>query len=229
MTNETHKSYTNADLGRAYRDTRERVTALIRELPDHELKTVVPACPAWSVRDVVGHLAAVAEDMVSRRLTRPPNEAETAAQVERMRDRSVPQLLADWEKAAASSIEAGLVSTIRISVIDVTSHEHDLRSALSRPGARDSEAVRLVSEMLMETLRPPVPLRVVMEDAEFHVGPEAEAGQELVLTTSRFEAVRWRMGRRSAAQLAAMQWSADPAAVLGKLMVFGPAEDDVIE
>jgi hypothetical protein len=37
------------------------------------------------------------------------------------------------------------------------------------------------------------------------------------------------MGRRSAAQLAALDWSADPAAVLGDLVVFGPSAADIIE
>ena len=231
QTNQTRKSYTNVDMGRAYRDTRERVMALIRELPDGALETMVPACPAWSVRDVVAHLAANAEDIVAGGTrTRPPTDEETAAQIERMRDRGVPRLLADWE-AAAASFEDGLTSALRLPVIDITSHEHDIRSAVSRPGARDSEAVRVCSQMLLMSLRPPVPMRVVVEDDEFRAGPEAEPGQEreLVLTTSRFETLRWRMGRRSAAQLAAMRWSGDPAAVLDHIMIFGPADADVIE
>lgn len=238
LTDETHKPYTDADLGRVYRDTRERITALIRELSDDALKTMVPACPAWSVRDLVAHLAANAEDVASGvRRTKPPSDEETAAQIERMRDRSVPLILAGWEKDAPI-IDAAMASRMRTLVIDITSHEHDLRSALSLAGARDSEAVRLCSMILLQRMRPPVPLRVVVEDAEYHVGPEAEhvgpeveaqAQQQLVLTTTRFEALRWRMGRRSAAQLAAMQWSADPAAVLGKLVVFGPADADVVE
>jgi hypothetical protein len=51
----------------------------------------------------------------------------------------------------------------------------------------------------------------------------------VVLTTTRFEAFRWRMGRRSRAQLAALAWSADPAAVLDNLAIFGPAASDIVE
>ena len=50
-----------------------------------------------------------------------------------------------------------------------------------------------------------------------------------VLHTSRFEALRWRTGRRSRAQLAAMDWSDDPAPVLDHLYLFGPADADVVE
>ena len=51
----------------------------------------------------------------------------------------------------------------------------------------------------------------------------------LGLTTTRYEAFRWRMGRRSRGQLAALDWSGDPAPVLDHLVVFGPAGADIIE
>ena len=93
--------------------------------------------------------------------------------------------------------------------------------------ARDTEAVRYCAERLLSGLRSPAPLRVVVEDAEFRIGPDDEA--ELILTTSRFEALRWRMGRRSRAQLVALDWSADPTHVLDHLVAFRPATSDVIE
>jgi hypothetical protein len=37
------------------------------------------------------------------------------------------------------------------------------------------------------------------------------------------------MGRRSGAQLAALDWSADPAPVIDHLAVFGPAAHDIVE
>jgi hypothetical protein len=51
----------------------------------------------------------------------------------------------------------------------------------------------------------------------------------LTLRTTRFEAFRWRMGRRSREQLAALDWSGDPTPVLGHLVVFGPARTDIAE
>ena len=66
-----------------------------------------------------------------------------------------------------------------------------------------------------------------MEDTEFRAGPDNAT--ELRLTTSRFEAFRWRMGRRSRAQLAGLDWSGDPAPLLDHLTIFGPAARDIIE
>ena len=106
-------------------------------------------------------------------------------------------------------------------MIDVASHEQDIRGAIGRPGARDNAAIRRVTPMLLDWLA--VPVRIGTEDGV--TGDDAE----LALSTTRFEAFRWRMGRRSQAQLAAMAWSADPAPVLADLTVFGPSPTDIIE
>jgi hypothetical protein len=179
-------------------------------------------------------LAANAEDMMSGSMSGgPPSPEETAAQVERMRGRSMAEMLASWETNAERLEDEVSANGMRMPLIDLTSHEHDIRGALARPGARDTAAVQICSQFLLERMRPPVPVRIVVEDTEFRVGPpdvqwDADAA-ELVLNTSRFDALRWRMGRRSPAQLAAMRWSADPAPVLNHLFVFGPAKADVIE
>jgi hypothetical protein len=72
-----------------------------------------------------------------------------------------------------------------------------------------------------------VPLHVTVEGARYRRGPDA--GAEIRLTTTRFEALRWRTGRRSRAKLAAMDSSGDPTPVLDHLYLFGPAEADLIE
>lgn len=206
-----------------YRATRERVTALVSDLDLAALETPVPACPGWSVRDVVAHLAANA----AGELTTPPTEEETAAQMARWSGRGIAEILAVWREAAPKYEETLGASTTVAPLIDIVSHEHDIRAGLCRPGARSSAAVHHCAEWLLASLRTPVPLRVVVEDAQFQT--DRTEGGELVLTTSRFEALRWRMGRRSRAQLAAMDWSADPAPVIDYLAVFGPAITDISE
>ena len=87
--------------------------------------------------------------------------------------------------------------------------------------------VRLGADRLLTWMQPPVALRVVVEDETYDLGP---AGQEpIVLRTGRFEALRWRMGRRSRLQLAGLDWAGDPSPVLGHLVVFGPSPADITE
>ena len=215
------------DLARLYRDTRERLTALVAGLDEAALATPVPACPGWLVQDVVAHLAAVVEDALAGRLTGPPSEAETAVQVARYKGRPMLQTLDGWTAGAPRFEEAISALDIPPAVIDVASHEQDIRGALGRPGARDCPAVQQMAGWLLRGLRTPVPVRITVEDAEFRIGPSGDP--VLGLRTTRFEAFRWRMGRRSRNQLAALGWSGDPAPVLDHLVVFGPASCDVIE
>ena len=69
------------DLAGLYRDTRERLSDLIAGLDAAALRTMVPACPLWAVRDVLAHLTAITEDALAGRLSGPPDEEFTAAQV----------------------------------------------------------------------------------------------------------------------------------------------------
>jgi len=216
-----------ADLARMYRETRERLTALVAGLDQKELGAPVPACPGWSVADVIGHLAAIPEDALAGRLTGPPSEEETAAQVDRFRGRPMAQTLAGWTELAPRFEEVVAAFKVWPAVIDVASHEQDIRGAVGRPGARDTEVIREMSGWLLARLSLPVRLRVTVEDAQIQVGPEGEP--VLGLTTTWYEAFRWRMGRRSRDQLAALDWSGDPAPVLDHLVIFGPARADVIE
>ena len=181
-------------------------------LDDAAWNTAVAACPGWSVRDVVAHVAAVAEDWVSGRLAGPPTDEETAAQIARFGGCDVAEILAAWTDAAAQLDHMAETAGVKPPLGDIVVHEHDVRGAIGRSGARDSAAVWHTSDLLLAALRTPVPLRVMVEDAKYRSGPDDRA--EILLRTTRFEALRWRTGRRSRAQLAAMDWSGDPTPVL---------------
>lgn len=214
-------------IARLYQETRERIIALVTGLDDAACSTAVAACPGWSVRDVVAHLAAVAEDWVSGRLAGPPTDDETAAQIARFGGHDVAEILAAWTDAAAPLDQLAETAGVKPPLGDITVHEHDVRGVIGRPGARDSAAVWHSSDQLLTALQTRVPLRVTVEDAQYRSGPDDRA--EIGLRTTRFEALRWRTGRRSRGQLAAMDWSGDPTPVLDHLCLFGPADADVIE
>jgi uncharacterized protein (TIGR03083 family) len=220
-------------LSRLYGDSRARLLALVGGLDEPGLATPVPACPGWRVRDVVGHLAAVGEDVLEGRLTGPPTEEQSAAQVARYAGRPFGDVLARWDELAPSFAAAIDGFEVWPAVLDVATHEQDIRGALDAPGARDTEVVRLGSDRLLTWLRPPAPLRVVVEDGSYEVGLEGlsppDGGATILLTTDRFEAFRWRLGRRSRRQLADLDWTGDPSPVLDHLVVFGPAATDIDE
>ncbi len=214
-------------LSQLYGDSRVRLLALVSGLDEKGLAAPVPACPGWRVRDVVAHLTAVGEDVLEGRLTGPPTEEQSAAQVARFRGRPFPEVLARWDELAPRFASAIDGFEVWPAVLDVATHEQDVRGALGVPGARDSDAVRLGSDRLLRWLRPPVPLRVMVEDGSYDLGPDGD--DVILLRTDRFEALRWRMGRRSRRQLADLDWAGDPSPVLDHLVVFGPAATDIDE
>jgi len=214
-----------ADIGLLYRATRKRLSALV--LDAGQAHVAVSACPGWSVHDVVAHLVAVVEDAMAGRLNGPPSDDFTAEQVARNRDHDVPDMVARWA-AIAEPFEAALTS-MRIwpAFIDVLAHEHDLRGALNRPAGRQSEEVLLASFQLLSTLNSSRRLAILVADRKILVGPDNEA--ELSLSTTPFEAFRFRLGRRSKAQMQRMAWSGDPEPVLGDLTIVGPSPLDIVE
>lgn len=216
---------TAVDIAGSYQDVRRRIIELVSALDEQDVP--VAACPAWSVRDVLAHLAAVAQDWSSGEFSRPPTDEETAAQVARFDGQQVPDICSAWTAAAAKLEELAATRGLVAPIEDVTSHEHDIRTAIGRPGARDSAAVWYSADQVLRIVETTQPLRVAVEDADYRSGPAD--GDEIMLRTTRFEALRWRTGRRSRAQLLAMDWSADPTPLLGDLCLFGPAETDIVE
>jgi hypothetical protein len=190
--------------------------------------TGVPACDGCASHYVVAHAAAVAEDAAAGRITGIPSDEHNAGQVARLAAVGAGDLLELWDASAAQFEE--IVGAFRVwpAVIDVASHEQDIRGAIGRPGARDCDAIRHGVAHLLAILSVPVPLRVVLEDGEHLVGPDSDAAV-LTLATTRFETFRWRMGRRSRAQLAGLRWSGDPTPVLDHLCFLGPARRDILE
>ena len=143
------------DLGRLYHATRERLVGLLAELDEADLATRVPACPAWLVRDVVAHLCAVSGDVLAGRLTRIATEAETAAQVARFRDHDLAGILAAWQDTAPRFEQLIGARAVWPAVIDIASHEQDIRGAVGRPGGRDAEVIWHGAGWLLTRLRPP--------------------------------------------------------------------------
>lgn len=212
-------------LAELYQQTMDRIVELV-SAPEVSVDTAVAACPGWSVRDVLAHMAGVAQDWAAGRRVAPPNDAQTAAQVARFDGCGLDDILRAWGDAAAE-LPRLAQEAIAPPLGDIVVHEHDIRDAIGRPGARDSAALRQVSDQLLRMLVTPVPMRVVVEDGEYRCGPDAEPAVDL--KTTRFEAVRWRTGRRSRRQMAAMAWSGDAAPVLDHLYLFGPATADLVE
>ncbi len=219
------------DLGRLYADARSRIAALVA----HADPTLpVPATPAWTVHDVVAHVRGVVQDGMAGNMAGAPGEAWTAAQVERAREVPVADLIAAWGEQAPGfeaflSSPAGANATA--AVIDVLTHECDLRGALGADGRPDDTALRFAFDALAGSVLRRAgeaglpPLRIITHEGDV-TGPDDAA---IELRVSRYELVRAVLGRRCPAQVLAYDWSGDPAPYLAHVATFGPREDPLVD
>jgi uncharacterized protein (TIGR03083 family) len=221
----------------AYEDARRRVRSLVQDLDDAALATVVPACPEWTVRDLLAHLAGVAEDSVRGEFFpgaveawRDPalageRERWTAGHVAGRAGSAAAQLLQDLDdhggrlaavlrrdpRDAAPDWLAGAP------VGDIAVHLLDLHEALgvepddAAPSTKFGFAVYRAWLHLRITERglPALRLSDGVRDWVAGDGPPAAT-----VTASRRELFRAVSGRRSAARIRGYAWDGDPAPYL---------------
>ncbi len=208
------------EVGLAYRGVRERVTALVAATPS--TATMVAACPAWRVHDLVAHLTGVAADLTAGNVEGAGSDPWTAAQVEARRDRATADVLAEWDQLGPP-IEAMLDQLGppgRQTVMDAVTHEHDLRGALGQPGARDSDAVLIGSGWLGNVARRVAPLLVRSTTGEEWTPSDGEP--VATLTVEPFDLLRSFTGRRTEAEIRALDWDGDVDALVPSAFTFGP-------
>ena len=139
----------------AYSELRIRVADLMRSISSEQALTVVPHCPQWTVKDCFAHMVSVPEDVIKGQMDGVASDAWTDRQVQRHKQDSVSDLLAIWETNAP--VFAKILPNIPQPVLsqfmfDQTTHEHDIRAALGKPGARESMAVAVAEGFLRNSL-----------------------------------------------------------------------------
>jgi len=243
------------DLSEAYANTQHNLADLSLGLSDEELGRFVPASPAWTVKDVVGHVTGVAGDVAGG--TIPPEldlvlslndqvQAErrdelTAEHVEARKQVDLEHILAEWTR----HLEV-LLPMIRgerpfpqprpaldaVLVTDLAVHAQDVRSAVGQPGDRDSPgvSVALVSYCVATSFRLAArglpALRLRYGEKERLVGDGAPGA---TVSGDRFELFRAFAGRRSRDQILAMEWEGDPAPYVDLIPAYGPRFDAILE
>jgi uncharacterized protein (TIGR03083 family) len=209
-----------------YAEGRRRISELVSGLGEEEAATPVPACPEWSVHDVVAHLTGVCADILGGNLDGVATDHWTAAQVEARRNRTIDEVVAEWSQLAlqVEAMADNFGAAGNQLVADLTTHEHDVRGALGRPGARDSGGVMVAVDFLISgldqsiTARHLAPLELRAGGRSWTVGGGEPAGR---LEAEAFELMRALTGRRSRRQIRVLGWTVDPAPYFPAFQ-FGP-------
>ncbi|MFD9960808.1 maleylpyruvate isomerase N-terminal domain-containing protein [Amycolatopsis sp. NPDC058986] len=199
----------NAPADAVYRSLRTTISTLVTSSAEDIGDRVVPACPEWTVRDLLAHLVEIAA-LVTRRLGEEPDaDAEAAA-----KDGPVRVVLDAWSvlgEHVASLIAGG---GGQLMIMDALSHELDLHRVLGTTPERGHPAflssldvvVRGMGEHLANHDAPAFEVRAAGQ--RWSLGDGAPAA---VVTGADYDILRSFTGRRSAGQIRALEWSSDPA------------------
>jgi uncharacterized protein (TIGR03083 family) len=210
----------------AFLVSRDAIIDLTTTVADDAWNQLSPLTPQWRVRDVLGHLCGVSEDVMSGNFPGADMQAWTGAQVARHANDSLDSLTKQW---CAVGVEAVLNERLGQMLFDQMSHEFDIRFALGVPGDTASDGVRLAAGFAVNTMKGERAAVLTIDDE-----PVAIEGDDptITLDCSSFEFMRATTGRRSWNQVTALNWSGDLDYVQRQLFgsgFFTPASFDVVE
>jgi uncharacterized protein (TIGR03083 family) len=184
---------------------------LVSRLDQEDLDLVVPATPAWTVRNVLAHVVGITADLNASDFGPGDADAWTNRQVDRRHDRTVEQLTDEWN-AEAPTFEEGLTlfgDDIGVHyVADLAQHFIDVQGALGPRWSIPPDALRLgldfyVRDAAERLLAHNLGVELHVEERTITIGVAPPMTR---VTLSAFEAFRGLGGRRSLDQLRALPW-----------------------
>jgi uncharacterized protein (TIGR03083 family) len=197
-----------------YREGRRRVRTLFEDVDEGADQRSVPACPAWTVADLLAHLAGLAVGYGSRAVPESDRQLWLDGLVTVRRGATVADLIDEWEGAGPAIERAIAADRDRLwpLVYDVIAHEHDLRNALGRPGDRDGAAIGLGLRLGLQITgrdlaRHDLPAVRVLAGGRDLVAGTGTIG--LTLEASTFEAFRLLGSRRTLDEMRTAAFTGD--------------------
>lgn len=120
----------NEQMLQAYLDGAARLISLARNAGEAGADTMVPATPAWSVRNVLAHLTSVAHISVNQLGWGEDIQATIDREVAARADHTVERISDEWEALLGPLAQMLAGHPPGALVVDVVTHEHDVRAAL---------------------------------------------------------------------------------------------------
>lgn len=223
-----------------YNDAQRRIESLVNGA---DAEVVVPACPGWSVENVIAHLTGLADDVVNGRVDGYASEGWTAAQVSKRHGQSLDELFQEWRgslnefaQIMADIDGSSLPEVVDTAIgpvpratfksaflVDLIQHEHDLRGALGVTRSvldADTEVldnqVRNLRNVFAVGRLPTLLITATDTGSEWAVGRDDPS---IWLNGSTIDLLRSLGGRRTVAEIGDLDWSGDHGEVAERIVL----------
>lgn len=241
------------DVGAAYAEVQQRMSEVVSSLSADQLRLSVPACPDWTVQDLVAHHAAAIAEIATGSLSElgelarlldqntdaqvaADRDAMTARQVAERKGRTISEIQEEWNAATARITpmlrgdvpfpdSVGGVGGV-IAVNDVVVHEGDLREALGLDRAPEVVATSLALAGYGFSLDYRIRREGLPALAFEYDGKQrvfGEGDHAATVSADRTTLVRMLASRLTADEIQSLSWAGDPAPYLGIIPEYGPA------
>lgn len=219
----------------AYRGGRERIQELTKGLSEEDLDRIVPACPEWSIKELVAHLTGIAADSLAGNIGSMGQADWTENQVAPRRDKPLDEILEEWHRLG-EQMESGLDDihpTAASSLIgDLITHELDLRGALDDKGARQGEGVVIATSFYARNFGKRLKdagLPTVIVQCGEHEWTAGREEPEGYVRAPMFEMLRGLTGRRTLDEVKGFDWTIDAAPYLDVFAMYPVTETSLNE
>lgn len=230
-----------------YLDSQRRVIDLVSPLSAAELDRPTAACPLWSIRDVLAHLAdgiahfadsaaIVADSSVFALGAAVFAACDPAAALAgdtpdgHRRSRPVAELVASWQRCLPEVTQIPLSSQSWLPILhEALSHEADIRGAIGAP-LLPSDALAAAWSLLAEPIRRRLaPLGTVLLRLDEQLILVGDGTPDVEVEATLFDFWRAWFGRRSLDQIGGWVRVGDPVRFAEQLPALPPRDTDLIE
>lgn len=195
---------------------RARMVDAVQQLQPDQLAAVVPACPAWTVHDLILHVASMPQAILVGDIPDGPDPNPwIEGLIQRHRTKSLEEIVLWWH--SNDNALGALADQADLLILDLFVHESDLHGAVGSVGHRAAPELAEQLAHSVGTLAAQIdpsglaPVAIETEVGRF-VTTDGTPGW--TLRVSAWEAHRTLNSRRTAAEVRSLPGSGDPGPYL---------------
>jgi uncharacterized protein (TIGR03083 family) len=211
-------------------NAQSRVIELVEGISADDAEKTVPACPDWTVRNLLSHMIGLDADVIDGDEPDDHNPTWTQRQVDERADHDVAALVSEWRELTAP-LQDWMRSNGARPMGDVIIHEQDLRGALGQSGAHGTDGLRALRDRMAGGFTAAVEkdglgaIELVSPEWTLTAGDGAAV---VTVTASEFDLTRALMSRRSADQLRSWTTDGDVEPYLSAFGALGPLPESAL-